>query len=1274
MPKWAWVSAVVIGSFFLIGSQFRCSSMGTNNSNGGVPPAEVLVSPGTPALSSGATELFTAQLLEPGYAVDWRATFTWSIKEGAAGGSITQQGVYTAPTQVGVYHVLANVLTDPDGFVGVGPGTQGVATVNVVAADSITVTVSPSSVNLFDQATQQFTATVTGTANTQVVWSIDESTANQGAITPQGLYTAPIATLSEYFLGVGQFYVRATPVADPNQPGGYAVVNVMHPDPIGLVAATPSPATVMIGGTQTFTATINGSPSSAVSWGVNEGEAGGTITPGGIYTPPATVGVYHVVATADADGTQSALVTVYVVPNVAAPTNLTYSTSPLVDLLDETITPDTPSSSGGAVSSYSVSPALPAGLNLDPGTGVISGAPTVVAAAATYTITASNAAGQTTCALSITVNNTPTIAPTNLTYSTNPATYTVGTAIPANTPANSGGLVQSYSVSPALPAGLKLDLITGQITGTPTAAATTAPYTVTATNLGGSTTASVSITVVASTPLTAELALPPFVHPGDSWMQASDLPAPGGQTYLWTLLAGTGDGAITSGQATNVIGFNAGSGDGAFQVQANVQNGAGGNATVQRTVTIQNGTWLVEDGAPATIRSGATATLLPSGRVLVAGGAGNFGIGPLASAEIYDPATGRWFTTGAMASARQYHTATLLADGTVLVAGGELADFTVTSSSEIYDPATGAWAPTAGAMVTGRDLHTATTLDDGTVLVAGGAGSSGYLTSSEIYTPATGTWAATTGLLGTARYSHTATLLADGKVLVAGGSGNTGPIASSEIYTPSSGTWTPTAGPMGTVRYSHTATLLLDGTVLAAGGFGNAGTLASSEIYSPTAGTWSPTAGPMATARASHTATLLQDGTVLAVGGNGSASQNIAITERYDPAAKTWSTTTGSLVTGRTLHTAALLGDGTVLVAGGQNSGQSLASSEIYHPATQTWTTYPGLGTPRQYHTATLLNDGTVLVAAGEGAASQPLATSLIYTPGSRTWAATAGSMVAARYSHTATLLPDGTVLVAGGRSLNTTLASAEIYNPATGAWTATAPMANPRYGHTATLLGNGKVLVAGGFGAYTTVAAAELFDPASGTWSAANSPLATSRYAHTATLLASGKVLVAGGLGSTNNVLASAELFDPATETWAATGSMGTGRNYHAAAALKDGTVLVAGGSNTGNGLASSEIYNPVAGTWSATAGSMAQARQYHTATLLPNGKVLVAGGWFYPGGSPLTLASSEIYDPAAGTWSGTGPLAAGRYWHTATLLGDGSVLAAFGEGADVVSEIYLP
>src|SRR6266550_2999128 len=160
-------------------------------------------------------------------------------------------------------------------------------------------------------------------------------------------------------------------------------------------------------------------------------------------------------------------------------------------------------------------------------------------------------------------------------------------------------------------------------------------------------------------------------------------------------------------------------------------------------------------------RESHTATLLPNGKVLVAGG--RTGAGVLSSAELYDPASGTWSATGSLNTARRFHTATLLPNGKVLVAGGA-----ILPSEELYDPASGAWSPT-GSLITGRCRHTATLLPNGKVLVAGGQGTGGViLSSAEVYDPASGTWSAT-GSLNTARWFHTATLLPNGKMLVAGG-------------------------------------------------------------------------------------------------------------------------------------------------------------------------------------------------------------------------------------------------------------------------------------------------------------------------------------------------------------------------------------------------------------------------------------------------------------------------------------------------------------------------
>jgi hypothetical protein len=232
-----------------------------------------------------------------------------------------------------------------------------------------------------------------------------------------------------------------------------------------------------------------------------------------------------------------------------------------------------------------------------------------------------------------------------------------------------------------------------------------------------------------------------------------------------------------------------------------------------------------------------TATLLRNGKVLVAGGAApDFyqNIEGIASAELYDPARGTWTLTGSMATRRWDHTATLLPGGRVLVAGGEDecdqkgGTCTGMSDAELYDPRTGTWS-TTGSMITGRHLHTATLLSTGQVLVAGGYGNDAAapLRSAELYDPRRGTWRAT-GSMQTAFARASATLLPSGQVLVVGTPWSSNNPFDAELYDPHTGRWI--AGSMLMKRYGLTATLLPDGKVLVAGG-----STASAELYTHSA-------------------------------------------------------------------------------------------------------------------------------------------------------------------------------------------------------------------------------------------------------------------------------------------------------------------------------------------------------------------------------------------------------------------------------------------------------
>jgi hypothetical protein len=264
--------------------------------------------------------------------------------------------------------------------------------------------------------------------------------------------------------------------------------------------------------------------------------------------------------------------------------------------------------------------------------------------------------------------------------------------------------------------------------------------------------------------------------------------------------------------------------------------------------------------------------------VLVVGGTGGNGL--LASAELYDPASGTWTATGPMLELRVGHTATLLPDGTVLVAGfftGDSEGARSLASAELYDPASGTWTATA-SMVQARGMHVATLLQDGTVLVTAGTAAT---PSGELYDPATKTWS-DTGPMVEGGTGQTATLLPDGSVLVTG--------QSAQLYDPTDKSWTPT-GPMVTVDhvgYGHTATLLPDGTVLVIGGYdGDGDGLAAAQLYDPSSGSWIATAG-MIEGRVSHTATLLRDGTVLVAGSSktlyvSSIDDLLPSAELYDP-------------------------------------------------------------------------------------------------------------------------------------------------------------------------------------------------------------------------------------------------------------------------------------------------------------------------------------------------------------------------------------------------------
>ena len=180
--------------------------------------------------------------------------------------------------------ILAFVVSN-SGCAGVTAASKA-STVKVSAAISVSIT--PANVSIQAGGTQQFTATVTGLANTSVTWS-----ATAGSISNSGLYTAPTAA--------GSYTVTATSAADASESASATVTVTSSAVPIA-VSISPALVSLAAGGTQQFAVTVTGTGNSSVTWSAS----GGTISSAGLYTAPATAGTYSVTATSVADSSKSA--------------------------------------------------------------------------------------------------------------------------------------------------------------------------------------------------------------------------------------------------------------------------------------------------------------------------------------------------------------------------------------------------------------------------------------------------------------------------------------------------------------------------------------------------------------------------------------------------------------------------------------------------------------------------------------------------------------------------------------------------------------------------------------------------------------------------------------------------------------------------------------------------------------------------------------------------------------------------------------------------------
>ena len=346
-------------------------------------------------------------------------------------------------------------------------------------------------------------------------------------------------------------------------------------------------------------------------------------------------------------------------------------------------------------------------------------------------------------------------------------------------------------------------------------------------------------------------------------------------------------------------------------------------------------------GNMITPRFDHTATLLPNGKVLIAGGyimCSFPASGPCLgtnTAELYDPVTGTFSATGSMTMTNPTG-GILLPDGRVFFVRGD----GILPSVELYDPVTGNFNMVdITGILTG--VYFASPLNDGRVLLTGRVGDSpplgpppGY--GAEIYDPANGSFTAVSDW--PQQIGWPVTVQADGRVLFYRVNTDLAP-GGTALYDPATGTFSPTKGP-DFYNLLPLATGLLNGKVLFAGGdTDNFGIVRSAALYDPATGTLAIT-GSMATARLYHTATLLPDNTVLVAGGGDQiipAPPPFASAELYDPFTGKFSATE-QMTTPRSSHTAVLLKSGQVLITGGsavgsQSSISGVSSAELYTPA-----------------------------------------------------------------------------------------------------------------------------------------------------------------------------------------------------------------------------------------------------------------------------------------------------------------------------------------------------
>jgi cellulose synthase/poly-beta-1,6-N-acetylglucosamine synthase-like glycosyltransferase/transposase len=771
------------------------------------------------------------------------------------------------------------------------------------------------------------------------------------------------------------------------------------------------------------------------------------------------------------------------------------------------------------------------------------------------------------------------------------------------------------------------------------------------------------------------------------------------------------------------------------------------------------GTFTAITGNINTAKANHAAALLPDGKVLIAGGATNTATPAVTTASKYDPAAGTATSVAAMAIARSNFTLTPLQNGKILAVGGYNASNVRLSSAEVYDPNSNVWS-TTGSLTSGiRSDHAATVLPNGQVLITGGSDGTNNFSTAELFDPLTGTFTATTNL-NTARAYHTQTILPDGRIVILGGSTASDVITTTSARTAgtaSAGTnWTTTSGTLQAAFSSSNdiyaiynnagqnnefltnfgftvpSASNITGLTASVEGNGTSATAAQRQFRIGTTKDASTLAGTEKAANQLNqttdtTLTIPATGATIDPWGNNTLTPSEVNATNFGFRVRDQDTTAAALNFDQlTLAVTYVANSGITSTAelfsidqkistadstesrnpdlikdtvgnfqiiwqawrseglspGASGGSWKILSQEIDNASatvtkqyptgsTNTWSSAATLPAERAYASQVVLPSGKVLLIAGNNQ-SAAQTTSHLYDPQANTWTATGNIQATYGYGTRAVVLSNGKALTVGaGGSLN----QSHIYDPATGTWTASGNLVAGRGVFEMVTLNNGKVLAAGGTDYTNMRSSSELYDPTTGTWSSVGN-MSIGRKDFGLVKLNDGKVLAMGGCSTYatcgSNNLTSAEIFDPNTNTWSTVAGMGTTRRSFQSHLLSNGKVMVYGGYNS-SALSTSEVFDPNNPGWTALATAPGTAfvdTLPNSSVVLPNGKVMAIR-------DPGAGAQSFIYDPYANTWSTGASLTTARN-ASLILLKTGKVLAAGGynSGGNFLSssELYTP